>query len=95
MGSLCQFESREDLDVPAQSDADGTGATQVRARVCFLAGKWELGKPLWTKPDLNNWCVQLPWLPLPPLLKFDTKNLFNCFEKKVNEKYKRDFMGKF
>lgn len=82
------------MDLPAQSsDTDGT---QVRASIFFLAEKQRLEKSLWTKPHLNNWCMRLPWLPLPPPPKFGTENLFNYFEKKrLMKTIKESLWGNF
>lgn len=42
------------------------------------------------KTDLNNCCMEPALLPLSPLHKFGTENLFNYFKKKKVEKsYKR------
>lgn len=90
LSSLCQFESGENLDVPAQSDADGTGATQVRARVCLLAGKQELENhygqnQTWT----TGVCNCLGFL-FPFFLNLTLKTYLTALRKKVNENYKRE-----
>lgn len=67
---------REFGSTTQSSDTDGTGVTQVRDSIFFLAEEQQPEKSLWTKTDLNNWCMELALLPLPPPPKFGTENLF-------------------